>query len=110
MSTVTVTVGMTSRRTLTPLPRALARKFCREVRDLLRTSGCEVYVDGARGRGQWKDMTTGALVDEVSRTWVAEAPHPSAITDSLAVLAERYEQDAIACTVGSTVLVRGDRE
>jgi hypothetical protein len=45
------------------------------------------------------------LVQEMSCTWVADAPDPGVVTSALPDLAVRFEQDAIACTVGETVLV-----
>lgn len=103
--TLTLTVGLASNRTLAMLPPARMRSLIGEVRSLLTATGCTVHVDAATSRGEWTDRTTGLLVQEVACTWVADAPDPGAVTSALPDLAARYEQDAIACTVGETVLV-----
>jgi len=103
--TLTLTVGMASNRTLTMLPAQQITALFREVRMLLAGAGCTVHVDGALSRGEWTDRTTGQLVREMSCTWVADAPDPGVVTSALPDLAARFEQDAIACTVGETVLV-----
>ncbi len=103
--TITLTVGLFSNRTLSALPAARITDLLREVRSILTSAGCTVLVDAATSRGEWTDRTTGRLVQEVACTWVADTPDPERVTRVLPDLAARYEQDAIACTVGQTVLI-----
>jgi hypothetical protein len=97
MATI-VTIGLTSNRTLKPLPAHRAVQFASDIRALFTV----LYVDGAQSRGQWQDERTGTLITEDSLTWIGEAPD---ITRPLRIIAAMYEQDAIACTVGETALV-----
>lgn len=95
-----VTIGLNSNRTLDPLPMDKAKAFADNVRALFTT----LYVDGAQSIGQWQDERTGTMVTENALTWIGEVD-TAGIAHNLAVLAARYEQDAIACTIGETALV-----
>lgn len=97
---VIVTIGLNSNETLMPLPADTAMAFAGAVRALFST----LYVDGAQSRGQWQDERTGIVVTEDSLTYVGEA-ESAMVTHALATLANLYEQDAIACTIGNTDLV-----
>lgn len=105
MPTVVLTIGLNSNRTLQPLPGGRAEAFVSDVRALITRHATETYVDGAHGAGSWTDERTGTPVQEVSRTWVADVPEPDRLASELPALATRYEQDAIALTVGRTQLV-----
>ncbi len=106
-ATITLTIGLSSNQTLAPLPLSARRRFVRSVRDALRSAGAQIFVDGATSRGQWRDEATGVLVDEQSRTWVAQVGDVTAVATVrglLPYLAATFEQDAIALTVGETEL------
>lgn len=83
------------------------RDLIDRVRGVLSNATCSVFVDAAVSRGEWVDRTTGQLVHELSCTWVADAPDAEQVTRALPMLAAEFEQDAIACTVGETVLIGG---
>jgi hypothetical protein len=104
MATVTVTIGLNSNRTLAPLPVRQRRKFVSAVRAALQRASAQVFVDGATSRGEWRDVATGLIVREQSRTWVASVEDVSAVRAALPDLAATFEQDAIALTVGATEL------
>jgi hypothetical protein len=104
MSTVTLTIGLSSNATLAPLPLSARRRFVSAVRAALRDAAATVYVDGATSKGRWQDVATGLIVEETSRTWVADVPDVSAVRARLPYLAATFEQDAIALTVGTTEL------
>lgn len=107
MATAVLTIGLSSNRTLQPLPAELAAAFVSDVRALVvrLASPGEVYVNGARGAGSWTDQATGRTVQEESRTWVADVPDVETLAAELPDLCARYEQDAIALTAGRTQLV-----
>jgi hypothetical protein len=60
-----------------------------------------VFVDGAESIGEWEG------VEEESRTWVADVGNHSRnyLIGWLSGTAAAFEQDAIALTVGETILV-----
>ena len=105
MKTVTITIGLNSNATLAPLPRAKREAFMREVRGLL--SGSAIFAEAAPHDGSWTDEVTGQVVHERSRTWVAgvEDTRVEILRSALGRVARRFEQDAIAFTVGDTDLV-----
>jgi hypothetical protein len=73
--------------------------FRDDVRGLLQAF--PVYVDAAHSIGEWEG------VPEESATWVASIPadYADSLRRDLGVLRERYQQDAIALTLGETVLI-----
>jgi hypothetical protein len=77
--------------------------FRNDVRGVLETFGATVYVDAAQSVGEWEGVA------EESATWVAAVPSDCVewLRGSLGVLRERYQQDAIALTIGETTLVPG---
>ena len=95
-ATVTVSIGRNVEDV--PMPLAEWRRFRADVRRAL--GGVRPYVSDARTIGEW------AGVAEESRTWVAPiaAQDVQTLVASMADLATRYRQDAIAVTVGTTTL------
>ena len=95
---VTVTVSIGRNIGSVPMPGPEWRRFRRTVSEAL--AGGPVFVRDARTVGQWEG------VSEESRTWVASVDTDAVdvLLQSMRCLARAYCQDAIAVTVGHTVL------
>jgi hypothetical protein len=78
--------------------------FTGSIRDLLKACDATVFVDAAESIGEWEG------VPEESRTWVADIGDHSRnyLIGWLSGTASAFEQDAIALTVGETILVTED--
>ena len=103
MNTVTVSIGRNIGAV--PMPEQSWADFTSDVESVLRLYCSTFFVSAAWSMGSWEG------VEEESRTWVAELnsegdePDPAdRLEKSLSFLATVYLQDAIALTVGSTVL------
>lgn len=107
MSTVTLTIGLNSNQTLQPLQEFVSRRFRQDVDAMLASVNSTIFVQDALSSGTCRDVNSGTLVHEESRTWVADVndSHLDAIRRALPGMCERYEQDAIAFTTGTTELI-----
>ena len=99
MNTVTITIG----RNFGDVPMTASRwaGFKNDIQTVLDNHYATVYVNAAAGRGTWEG------VEEENATWVAglDAAFVPKVRERLSYLADVYEQDAIAYTVGTTDLV-----
>ena len=86
------------------------RDFRGDVQGVLETfcTGAEMFLEEHLGRGEWTDEKTGARVHEESAKIAAvevSAYDLESIRDALEVIAENYEQDMIAVTVSTPIMV-----
>ena len=103
MDNVTVTISIGRGIGDSPMSARKWREFRADVRGALHSAGGTLYVDSAKSIGEWEG------VREESATFVAgdiPADNVPALMDHMREFCERYDQDAIAFTVGETYLVR----
>lgn len=103
--TVTVTIGRNVGDE--PMSGKEWHKFKTAVRTTLSSLGGTVYVNGAEAYDSVWVSGTGN-VRETSATYVADVTDVHNVRIVLAYLAGRYQQDAIALTIGETELIGAD--
>jgi len=101
-NTITVSIG----RNVGSEPMSERRwaMFRNTIRNTILDNLGAIFVDGAYSRGEWDGIT------ETSATWVADVEEFTVpyLEREFARIAREYLQDAIALTVGKTVLVGGE--
>lgn len=103
MPSVTITIGLSSNLTREPLPADMAQAFIRDVSNMIHLTDGHAHVTAAASVGEWTDEATGITYTEESRTWVACIPDevgPELLVTCIGDLCEKYQQDAIAVSVG----------
>lgn len=99
MTTLTVSIGRAIQGV--PMTAKRWRAFRDDVSATLEAGGCSVHVTAARSTGVWD----GVL--EESATYVADVPEQQllGVVGELRRLCGLHSQDAIACTIGTTLLL-----
>lgn len=97
--TVTITVGRNIGTE--PMHDCEWDELRTDLRALLARLGATVHVDCAAGRGTWDG------IEEENVTTVAglDAGALDALATGVATLRDRFRQDAVAMTIGETVLI-----